>query len=1027
MGVCTTNDKKRFHLTGIKNGINKNEIPKVEPPVPKEPINNASKSPNNSQNPSVVKKISEIPEEPGDENSKDLKDFINGKEITRQPEIGKNDENNKEDNNNGINGNSIYNNSKNESQPKNSRNENNENNDIYQANARNETTINENNLDIKDNTNLNQESLNINYEVLDINKDYYLICPTCNYYITSVESVEYDSDKNDFKFKYKCFCDEVKENYLHLIIKDEKPICNNHKEEIKYICQDCSTQICEQCKNDNHAIHNIKNIIGNEVIPEQIMTDISDKKDSFKGFPIFEKIFYFYKNSSGTTKLPDSKNEDSEKKSEENPIRNRNAIMSEVNPEIGENEEEKVNNMEKNSNDFNNNNSEKKENDLSQNKSPKESQKKPENNDDLNNIISENINVPEEQVKEDELDIPKITNKSGEKENNIDDNLKNTLNENNINSNLNNTQNENDINGNEINNNDKINNAGTGINMKASLNNIMNEYNIKDNPNNIESNIKGEMNSDINLEQIPKIDDSHLKNEKPEIRVPNDFVNNQDNGRIEYKNISTEYEKEPEIFDRNNIKNINLENTETNPFKNNNNLNVPKQEENNVNINPENNANYELNNNIENGIKNNINENMNNNMNENMNNKMNEDLNNNMNENMNNNMNEDLNDNKNENFPIINNDDIGNNNLVSSSIKVANDENDANVGGNINTDVNNNLKNINIPNDLEDNNNNDNNNTGINDNNNNNFFDSIKFNKFKALKNYENTKTLIGHEDRIVSIIKLDSGYIATGSYDMTVRIWDITKDPKEALISKKCSVGFMLCLLELKPNELLAGNSENCIDVFNLADINSIDPDYRLFGHSLWITALIKCDEDHFASASNDAKIFIWDSNKKNKLKELLGHTDCILTMILLENGNLCSGSADNTIRIWDWKNEKCLSYFKAHNNWVKVIYQFNSQVLLSGSDDKKIKIWNTNLDLLGEIKGHEHSVRTFCKIDDNYFASGSFDNTIKIWDFKEQKCVNTLKEHVSNVICIINYDGKLISCSNDRTIKIWEEKSFD
>ena len=108
-------------------------------------------------------------------------------------------------------------------------------------------------------------------------------------------------------------------------------------------------------------------------------------------------------------------------------------------------------------------------------------------------------------------------------------------------------------------------------------------------------------------------------------------------------------------------------------------------------------------------------------------------------------------------------------------------------------------------------------------------------------------------------------------------------------------------------------------------------------------------------------------------------------------------------------------------------MIYQFNSQVLLSGSDDRKIKIWNTNLDLLGEIKGHKHSVRTFCKIDDNYFASGSFDNTIKIWDFKEQKCVNTLEGHLSNVICIINYDGKLISCSNDRTIKIWEEKSFD
>ena len=79
--------------------------------------------------------------------------------------------------------------------------------------------------------------------------------------------------------------------------------------------------------------------------------------------------------------------------------------------------------------------------------------------------------------------------------------------------------------------------------------------------------------------------------------------------------------------------------------------------------------------------------------------------------------------------------------------------------------------------------------------------------------------------------------------------------------------------------------------------------------------------------------------------------------------------------------------------------------------------------MDEIGELNGHDNSVRALCKINDNYFASGSFDNTIKIWDINGKKCVNTLIGHSSNVVGIINYDDKIISCSNDRTIKIWEE----
>ena len=59
----------------------------------------------------------------------------------------------------------------------------------------------------------------------------------------------------------------------------------------------------------------------------------------------------------------------------------------------------------------------------------------------------------------------------------------------------------------------------------------------------------------------------------------------------------------------------------------------------------------------------------------------------------------------------------------------------------------------------------------------------------------------------------MESRYIAAGSYDSSIRIWDIKKNGKEALIQIKYSKEHMLCLLEFRKSELIVGNSLNCID----------------------------------------------------------------------------------------------------------------------------------------------------------------------------------------------------------------------
>ena len=297
---------------------------------------------------------------------------------------------------------------------------------------------------------------------------------------------------------------------------------------------------------------------------------------------------------------------------------------------------------------------------------------------------------------------------------------------------------------------------------------------------------------------------------------------------------------------------------------------------------------------------------------------------------------------------------------------------------------------------------------------NNNINKSEKQNK---LTEYKNTQTLTDHTDKVVSLIQLNSGNIVTGSYDQTIKVWDIKQGKCILSLNEK---GYVFCLLEFEPNKILAGNSLNTINLWDIE--NPKDNIFSFIQHELWVNCLVKCDSNFFASCSNDAMIYIWDYYKKISVAGLRGHLDCILTLIKLNDGKLCSGSADSTIKIWDWKRQCCVLELKTNDQWIKSLYQLNDGTLLSGALESSIKLYQNN-KCVKIFNGHTKAVRAFCQIDDNHFASGSFDNTIKIWDKNTGEIIQDLRGHTSNVICVIKLkDNTLASCSTDKTIKVWK-----
>lgn len=72
--------------------------------------------------------------------------------------------------------------------------------------------------------------------------------------------------------------------------------------------------------------------------------------------------------------------------------------------------------------------------------------------------------------------------------------------------------------------------------------------------------------------------------------------------------------------------------------------------------------------------------------------------------------------------------------------------------------------------------------------------------------------------------------------------------------------------------------------------------------------------------------------------------------------------------------------------------------------------------------LKGHDDHVITCLQFSDNKIVSGSDDNTLKVWSAVSGKCLRTLVGHTGGVWSSQMSGNTIISGSTDRTLKVWD-----
>ncbi|KAH8712014.1 F-box/WD repeat-containing protein pof1 [Phaeosphaeriaceae sp. PMI808] len=296
------------------------------------------------------------------------------------------------------------------------------------------------------------------------------------------------------------------------------------------------------------------------------------------------------------------------------------------------------------------------------------------------------------------------------------------------------------------------------------------------------------------------------------------------------------------------------------------------------------------------------------------------------------------------------------------------------------------------------------------------------------------TRILKGHSNGVMCL-QFDDQILVTGSYDATVKIWDI-KTGQEIRTLTGHTQGIRC--LQFDDSKLITGSLDNSIKVWNWRTGQLIK---TLHVHTNGVIGLHMADK-LLASGSSDNTIMVHDFKNFNRIR-LQGHTDWVNSVKLdPPSRTLLSASDDMTVKLWDLDTHQCLRTYEGHVGQVQQVLplphefeideaDFAPNANNDTSDTASLASDNADAEILQLSLSSSPQDSSFFPDDPNrpnppsYMLTGSLDGTIRLWHVPSGRCVHRFFGHVEGIWSLAADSLRLVSGAEDKTIKIWDPRT--